>query len=83
LPRTTCENCCKDKIVYRAYLEGEGQAGILRLTKDKIEVCQKCAQKLVKGGWIFNLRRILRLDLGTASKSRHEQLRDDLDDFGF
>lgn len=67
MPRKLCEKCKCKKIVYRAYLNGADltNESPRKLAGPKMHVCQDCASKLLKDGLIFNLRRIISIELGT------------------
>lgn len=69
MPRKLCEQCHCFKIVYRAYLNDpeRGNTHPRKLTKSKLHVCEKCAGKLLSKGVIFNLRRIISIELGTKT----------------
>lgn len=76
MPRTICEWCHKFKIVYRIYTDNgcklKSKFGRLVGPKFEAEICQKCAETAVEENAVFNLRRILRKELGTAREIEAE-----------
>lgn len=70
MPRKFCEKCKTRPIVYRLYPVWDGMGVISRTPfagprSDPVAVCQRCAEDAIKTNRVFNLRRILSIDLGT------------------
>lgn len=73
MPRTTCELCLNKPIIYRVYIDdNKAPKNIKSLTGIKYQICQSCAESLLKEGSVFNLRRILSKVLGTSRREEED-----------
>ena len=80
MPRRNCQDCKTEKIAYRLYVDHGGPVMPAGSTFAKMntmparQVCQGCAERALAAGLVYNLRRILRADLGTSRLAGSEMV---------